>query len=547
MRRLLISALSAMLIAPPALAGEVAASAPSDVSVTVYRAPARSAGSISLDTLGGFAVITETRTVTLPAGESELRFEGVADGIIPASAIVAGLPGGVIEKNRNAVLLSPSALARAAVGKDLILRRTDRATGKVRLVPATLVSATQDGVVFKTAAGNEALQCSGLPETFSYGRGGEGLYAQPTLSVKTRTRRVTTAQVTLTYIAENFDWSANYTAHLSPDGTTLDLGGWITLANGNSVTLANARTQIVAGGLNREYVRRFMSAEPQVVAQCWPAQTTSDVPLRPDRPYELVHPWMPGDRRLAEEIMVTAQRAKGVRYDMAVPAPVMAMAPPPPPAPEQLGDLKLYRVPERTTIAARQMKQTRLVDQPGVPLERIYRISTQAANHYAPEQMFTALALLRTRNDKEHKLGLPLPAGAFVVEQDHWGRTMLLGQPVLRDTAEGEKLELALGAAPDVTARRRTLRRDPKAPSSDPADLTAEMLALWRSGTSVEEFTLSNAADHPVRLELKLQLQGTAKVRRASLPLDKEDSQPILRIDLPANSVTRLHYTVDPN
>ena len=41
---------------------------------------------------------------------------------------------------------------------------------------------------------------------------------------------------------------------------------------------------------------------------------------------------MPGDHRLSEEIMVTAQRAKGARYDMAVPAPVMAMAPPPPPA-----------------------------------------------------------------------------------------------------------------------------------------------------------------------------------------------------------------------
>ncbi len=547
MRRSLIPLLGAALAAPPALAGEIAASAPSDLSVTIYRAPMRNGGSISLDALGGFAVITETRTVTLPAGESDLRFEGVADGIIPASAIIAGLPGGVIEKNRNAALLSPSALARATAGKVLTLKRTDRSTGKVRLIPATLVSATPDGVVFKTAAGNEALQCSGLPETFSYARGGEGLYAQPTLSVKTRSTRAATAQVTLTYIAENFDWSANYTAHLSPDGKTLDLGGWITLANGNSVSLADARTQIVAGGLNREYVRRFISAEPQVVARCWPLQTTSDVPLKPERPYELVHPWTAATGALAEEIMVTAQRAKGVRYDMAAPMPAAVMAPAPPPPPEQLGDLKLYRVPQRTTVAAQQMKQTRLVDQAGVPVERIYRLSTQAANHYAPEQLFSAVALLRTRNDKDHKLGLPLPAGAFVIEQDHWGRTMLLGQPVLRDTAEGEKLELALGTAPDVTGRRRTLRRDPKAGDAEPADLPAAMLGLWRSGASVEQFTLSNAADHPVRLELKLQLYGTAKIRRASLPVEQEDGQPIFRIDLPANGVTRLHYTVDPN
>lgn len=490
-------------------------------------------------------MITERRSVLLPAGESELRFEGVADGIIPESAIITGLPGGVIEKNRNAALLSPSALARAAVGKELTLRRTDRATGKARLIPATLISATQDGVVFKTAAGNEAFQCSGLPETFRYGRSGDGLYARPTLSVKTRSKRAATAQVTLTYIAENFDWNANYTAHLSPDGQTLDLGGWITLANGNSVSLANARTQIVAGGLNREYIRRFINAEPQVVARCWPQQTTSDVPLRAGKPYELVHPWMPDEHSAADTIMVSARRTKELRYDVAIPAPIMAMAPPPPP--EQLGDLKLYRVPERTTIAARQMKQTRLLDQPGVPVERIYRINTQAVNHYAPEQSFGAVALLRTRNDKQHKLGLPLPAGSFVVEQEHRGRTMLLGQPMLRDTAEGEKLELMLGAARDVTARRRTLHRGPKAEGADPADLTPAMLALWRNGSRVEEFTLSNASDHPLRLELKLQLYGTAKLRRASLPLDKEDGQPIFRIDLPANSLTRLHYTVDPN
>ncbi len=35
---------------------------------------------------------------------------------------------------------------------------------------------------------------------------------------------------------------------------------------------------------------------------------------------------------------------------------------------EQLGDLKLYRVPERTTLASRQSKQVRLMDQPGIPV-----------------------------------------------------------------------------------------------------------------------------------------------------------------------------------
>ena len=124
-----------------AQAQDNAASDPVDTSVTIYRAPYRNGGSISLNALGGFAVITETRRVTIPAGRSRLRFEGVVDGIVPESAIVTGLPGGVIEKNRDAALLSPGTLLRASLGKQLLLKRTNPATGKESFLPAEVTAA----------------------------------------------------------------------------------------------------------------------------------------------------------------------------------------------------------------------------------------------------------------------------------------------------------------------------------------------------------------------------------------------------------------------
>src|SRR5258708_10964483 len=157
-----------VLAATPAMAAASLAAMPSDLSVTVYRAPSRNSGSINLDTLGGFALVSETRTVRLPAGVSRLRFEGVADGIEPSSAIVTGLPGGVMEKNREGKLLSPSALIAAAVGKPVTLQRTDRKSGKLTRVAATLRSEAGGGVVFETSAGSEARRCSGLPESFSF-------------------------------------------------------------------------------------------------------------------------------------------------------------------------------------------------------------------------------------------------------------------------------------------------------------------------------------------------------------------------------------------
>lgn len=503
-----------MAAAWPAAAQEVrdvVASAPVDRSVTVYRAPGRNGGQMSLSSLGGFAVITETRDVTLPAGEARLSFTGVADGIVAESALISGLPGGVIEKNRDDALLSPSALMHAVVGREVQLQRTDRKTGKTSLTPARLLSASEQGVVFATAQGNEALRCSGMPEMFRYAGGGEGLFAQPTLSVRTRSAAPVHALVKLTYIAENFDWNANYIARIGADGKTFDLTGWITLANGNGVTLTDAQTQIVAGGLNRAYLQRFLNDQPRVIARCWPMKTTSDIPETPGVPYQLVQPW-PGEQMEAADgaIMVTAQRMKSA------PPAMMAMAAPaapPPPPPEQLGDLKLYRVPERTTIAARQMKQTRLIDQSAVPFETYYRFSAQLAPWMGSSSLETATIMLRSVNDKAHHLGLPLPAGAILVEQDQQGKVAVLGEPTLRDTAQDEKLDLELGEAPDISC--------------------AWSQMAFRNDRSLDlAVTLTNAAPHAAAIELRLNVIDGWSIRRTSVDAPKIDGVPTVKLTL---------------
>ncbi|HVW68263.1 MAG TPA: hypothetical protein VHB68_04775, partial [Steroidobacteraceae bacterium] len=324
-------------------AGEVAASAATDLSVTVYRDPWRSEAALDLDALGGFALVTETRTVTLPAGETRLRFEGVADGIQPATALMTGLPDGVLEKNRDAKVLSPSALVAETVGRTVEWVRTNPKTGAVTRVNGTLLS-DAGGVIFQSAQGIEALRCSGLPETFDF-QPTTTTAATPTLSALVRSPEPVTVQVKLSYLAAGFDWMANYVATVAPDGESLDLGGWITLANGNSVGFSDAHAQVVAGRLNRE----SQEVEPielgeRVLAGCWPRGSTSDTPEVPSE---------------YSEIRLTAKRAMAV----AAPAPaaiqevaVSALA-----KQEDLGDLKLYRVPERTSFTSRQSKQVRLL------------------------------------------------------------------------------------------------------------------------------------------------------------------------------------------
>src|SRR5215472_8635637 len=281
------SLLTAVLLSPAAVAGDVVARPliPADVSVTVYRDPNQlqsgEAKSLALDDLGGFALVSETRTVSVPAGESRIRFEGVADGIDAASALITGLPNGVLEKNRDARVMSPSALVAATVGKTVTLVRANKKTGQTTRVAGKILS-DADGVVFESTDGAiEALRCSGLSETFEF-EPVTDLTPTPTLSALVRTPRAFTAQVKLSYLTRGFDWQATYTATLAADGKTMDLGAWVTLANSNSTSFANAHAQVVAGRLNRE----SGEVEPvdwghQIVAQCWPRGSTSDTPAHP--------------------------------------------------------------------------------------------------------------------------------------------------------------------------------------------------------------------------------------------------------------------------
>ena len=152
------------------------------VSVTVYRAPDRAAGAIDRDWPGGYALVTETRTVDLPQGESVVRFEGVAEGLMPETAILTGMPRGVREKNRDARLLSPAGLVDAYLKRRVTLRRTDRATGKVTEQDAILSAGPTGGVIVHTEQGYEALGCSGLPERMLYPQAPKDLSPRPTLS-----------------------------------------------------------------------------------------------------------------------------------------------------------------------------------------------------------------------------------------------------------------------------------------------------------------------------------------------------------------------------
>jgi hypothetical protein len=511
MRRLL-TLLLALLPVPAAAQGIATSARPDRVAVTVYRDPNRPAAQApNLQWLNGVALITETRRVTIPVGTTDVRFEGVAGGIIPQSAIVTGLPEGFIERNRDAYLLSPATLLDRSLGRRVHLRRTSQATGQVREQDAIVRSGANGAVVLQTESGFEALRCTGLSETISYDGVPPGLSARPTLSVRARATRPVTATITLSYLATGFDWQADYVAHVGPDGS-IGLFAWLTLANSDETSFANADTQAVAGRINRRELPRQPSEGGPLAISCWPQATTSDIPLEV---WERMVVDRSIDDRFAdrEEVVLTAYRA----------APMAMAAPPPPPVmqaqQEDLGDLKLYRIPEPVTVAARSQKQVALLQQPSVQVRTVYR-----QRFYPNGQTMRAFAnrFFLTRNRREDGLGLPLPAGRLMLFDEESGREVLVGQAVIRDFALNEDVEIDFGSVPGIVSVQTPVAR-----GKDQVDY---------------EVVVTNDRPNPVAYELEIGAQPSQV--RSETTLGRRNGMALWTATIPANGSVTLRYRV---
>lgn len=503
--------LSMLAVSPAAAQPAVTSLAPDKVSVSVFRDPDRGeGGEISPGWLEGFALISETRTIDLPAGEATVRFEGVAEGMIAVSAIVTGLPGGVVQKNRDAALLSPASLLDGSLGNRVHIRRTSRATGKVTEEEAIIRSGPAGAVVLQTAAGYESLRCTGIPETIVYDGVPPGLTAKPTLSVTTRGPAAARATVTLTYLSTGFDWASNYVARVREGGQTLDLFAWLTVANSNSESFADAGLAAIAGTLNQASDFEELADRPQTPPlrlRCFPTGSGRyGTPPPPPPP-------PPPAMEAGMDIVVTAQR----KSSAAMMSPVAIVA-----SQEDLGDLKLYRVPIPVTVAANGQKQVALLVKDRVPFRTIYRMRLGLGDEGAA--MMPDM-LLRMQNRQADGLGVPLPSGQAAVFERVGDRQLLVGEGAMRDHAVGEKVDLVIGTSSQVR-------------------IDVENYVPPKNGKRDYRVTVTNANAHAADVEIGFLVDDHDGLDSRIRKLPRRDGLLSWTVRIPANGSKTFDYRV---
>ncbi len=195
-------------------------------------------------------------------------------------------------------------------------------------------------------------------------------------------------------------------------------------------------------------------------------------------------------------------------------------------AEEQLGDLKLYRVPEHVTVAAKGLKQVAFLDEDQVEARLLYR--SVCSPWDARDQAQAAAMLLVTVNDKAHGLGMALPMGGLTVFEPSAFGEQLVAENRIRDYAEGQDVELEMGASSQVFGGCEVTAQvtDPK---------------QWMPLRAV----LTNANPNPVTVRLVLGSPTSWTLRGLSGTRVK-DGMTTLEVTIPGNGRRELTWKARP-
>jgi hypothetical protein len=366
-----------------------------DLALTVYNS--------------NLSLVRDVRQLTLPSGDSLLRFMDIAASINPATVHFRSLTEppklNVLEQNYEYDLLDPNKLLQKFVGREVTLVRPKLASGTTEYeeVKATLLSLNgapvwKIGNEIVTGVSYESIRFPELPEN---------LYERPTLLWTLQNLGASRHRVEASYLTSNLSWSADYVLNVAKDESSGDLDGWVTLVNHSGTAFKNASLQLVAGDIHRVVAQYAMDEEKAMVAM-----------------------------------------------SRAVPAAAPFQQ-------ESFSEYHLYSLNRRTSIFDQESKQISLLNASHFPLRKVYVVNGQSYYYRAAVQPGAPVkdpvqVFYKFKNEDKAGLGMPLPAGTIrVYQQDSRGGSLFAGEDHIDHTPKDEEISLHIGNAFDIVAERK--------------------------------------------------------------------------------------------
>ena len=462
-------------------------------------------GTVSITIYDQQALVEDTRVLTLPTGEVHHEFREVSAAIRPETVSLEGDAIEIAEQNFDFDLLSPASLMRAAEGESITLIRRNPATGAETTEQARVL-AVNGGVVIEVGGKIEVLRDDGQPVRVVFDDIPENLRASPTLSVTFDSERAGSRSLRLSYLTSGLGWNADYVGVFDEERRTMDLQGWVTLTNTTGTAFPDAELTLAAGDVVKLNQRA--------------AQRNRNNSYSPGSGYRA------GTERSEED--------------------------------ETVGDLYLYPIEGRTTVATNQKKQISFLDAAGVAASRAYRYSCSWICQ--SEEPGSAESIIDFNTGAKGGLGRALPAGvARVYMRDANGKARFVGESRIPHTPAGSDMKIVTGYAFDVKVRPIVDKRERV--TDGEWTRAAEYRIVSNAGVEVVtvnqrrefwrtemRYVLTNARDIPVTVELIQDgLNGFSRGTRMtgeSLPGEQRTPwQRVWQVRIPANGETEVTAT----
>ena len=336
------------------------------------------------------ALVKQVRVVTINPQSPIIRFQDVAEKIIPTSVHLRSLTEPksfvVLEQNYEFDLVN----ARKILEKYLD-RPIELITETGELFSGKLLSFREKQLVLQVKGGiriipwNDHLQVSvqELPEDF---------ITRPTLVWRISGARKREQKLEVSYLTTGMNWKAEYVGELSEKDDRLHIGAWVNITNQSGTTFENARLKLVAGDVRR---------------------------VRP--------------QRIIRERPIEAFSAK-----TAVPEQFREKA---------FFEYHLYTLQRPTTLKRNQIKQISLFSPVTVACTKKFVYNGRRGG----EKVDVRIVF---QNNKENGLGIPLPKGIFRLYKRDGNSLEFIGEDRIDHTPRNEKVELTIGQAFDIRVKR---------------------------------------------------------------------------------------------
>ncbi len=425
---------------------------------------------------GNFALIHEEREVVFPSGRFEVEFRDVPSRIEPSSVLVSSSRGKdslqVLEQSYRFDLLNKTALLERFIGRKVKYSRSVIEQGHFEKVlrEGRLLSINPEVVQF----GDEIeIEPEGI---ISLAYIPDELKTTPTLlwSVENKARGKQLIQVS--YLTDGMSWTADYVLVLNRDESLADLSAWVTVENHSGASYTDARLKLMAGD-----VRKIRNR--------------------------------PTAKRMMQESMAMSVVADSV------------------PGQQAFFEYHLYDFPRRISLAVNDVKQIKLFAAEKIRFKKIYSFENETLQHQAQGlQKMNADVVLEFNNNRKNNLKVPLPAGRIRVNMaDDDGLYQFLGEDSIVHTPVNSMVEVKLGRAFDVTAKRRQ---------------TSYRRLGDRSAEVSYSIQVKNSKDEAIEVILLEKLRGDWVITQQSRKGERRDSMTqVYQIKLQKGEEQTVSYT----